>query len=96
MPPSSAFVRAHSFLRDEPLPHGNLAMKTKRGKLVREPYGVIGIISPWNYPFSTPAVETLAALVIGQRRGAEAVGDDSAGRAGAAESCCTRPGSIPT
>ena len=56
---------AHSFLRDEPLPHGNLAMKTKRGKLVREPYGVIGIIAPWNYPFSTPAIETLAALVMG-------------------------------
>jgi acyl-CoA reductase-like NAD-dependent aldehyde dehydrogenase len=56
---------AHRFLRDRPLPHGNLAMKTKRGKLVREPYGVIGIIAPWNYPFSIPAIETLAALVIG-------------------------------
>jgi acyl-CoA reductase-like NAD-dependent aldehyde dehydrogenase len=56
---------AHSFLRDEPLPHGNLAMKTKRGKLVREPYGVIGIIAPWNYPFSMPGTETLAALVMG-------------------------------
>jgi len=56
---------AHSFLRDEPLPHGNLAMKTKRGRLVREPYGVIGIIAPWNYPFSLPATETLAALVVG-------------------------------
>jgi succinate-semialdehyde dehydrogenase/glutarate-semialdehyde dehydrogenase len=56
---------AHSFLRDEPVPHGNLAMKTKRGKLVREPYGVIGIIAPWNYPFSTPANETLAALILG-------------------------------
>lgn len=56
---------AHRFLRDQPVPHGNLAMKSKRGMLVREPYGVIGIISPWNYPFSTPAVETLAALVLG-------------------------------
>jgi acyl-CoA reductase-like NAD-dependent aldehyde dehydrogenase len=56
---------AHSFLRDETLPHGNLAMKTKHGKLVREPYGLIGIISPWNYPFSLPATETLAALVMG-------------------------------
>jgi succinate-semialdehyde dehydrogenase/glutarate-semialdehyde dehydrogenase len=26
---------------------------------------VIGIIAPWNYPFSTPASETLAALVAG-------------------------------
>ncbi len=40
-------------------------MKTKRGKLVREPYGVIGIIAPWNYPFSIPAIETLGALVTG-------------------------------
>ena len=56
---------AHRLLRDEPLPHGNLATKLKRGKLVREPYGVIGIVSPWNYPFSIPATETLAALVAG-------------------------------
>ena len=56
---------AHGFLRDEPVPHGSLAMKTKRGKLVREPYGVIGIIAPWNYPFSTPAIETLGALALG-------------------------------
>ncbi len=56
---------AHRFLRDQPLSHGNLAMKTKHGKLVREPYGVIGIIAPWNYPFSIPAIETLAALVTG-------------------------------
>src|SRR5437667_5458263 len=39
---------SYSLLRDEIVPHGNLAMKTKRGYLVREPYGVIGIISPWN------------------------------------------------
>ncbi len=57
--------RAHNFLRPQPLPHRNPAMKTKRGKLVREPYGVIGIISPWNYPFSIPAIETLAALITG-------------------------------
>jgi succinate-semialdehyde dehydrogenase/glutarate-semialdehyde dehydrogenase len=56
---------AHNFLRDHPLPHGNIAMETKRGKLVREPYGVIGIVSPWNYPFSIPAIETLGALVTG-------------------------------
>ena len=56
---------AHRFMRDQPVPHGNLAMKSKRGVLAREPYGVIGIIAPWNYPFSTPAVETLAALAVG-------------------------------
>ncbi|MGA8501424.1 MAG: aldehyde dehydrogenase family protein [Candidatus Sulfotelmatobacter sp.] len=56
---------AYRLLRDDPLPHGNLATKLKRGQLLREPYGVVGIISPWNYPFSIPATETLAALVAG-------------------------------
>ena len=56
---------APDFLRPERLPHQNLAMKTKRGVLRREPFGVIGIISPWNYPFSIAATETLAALVTG-------------------------------
>jgi len=56
---------AGRLLRDEPVPHGNLATKLKRGRLLREPYGVIGIISPWNYPFSIPTTETLAALVTG-------------------------------
>ncbi len=56
---------AWALLRDERVPHGNLATKLKSGWLVREPHGVIGIISPWNYPFSIPATETLAALVAG-------------------------------
>jgi acyl-CoA reductase-like NAD-dependent aldehyde dehydrogenase len=56
---------AWSLLRDEPVPHGNLATKLKSGWLAREPHGVIGIISPWNYPFSIAATETLAALVAG-------------------------------
>ena len=55
----------YRLLRDEPLPHGNLAMKAKAGHVLREPYGVIGIISPWNYPFSTPATEALAGLLAG-------------------------------
>lgn len=58
-------ANAYRLLRDEPVPHGSLAMKTKSGRLIREPYGVIGIISPWNYPFSIPATESLAALVAG-------------------------------
>ncbi len=56
---------AYGFLREQPLPHGNLAMKTKAGRILRETYGVIGIISPWNYPFSIPATESLSALVTG-------------------------------
>jgi acyl-CoA reductase-like NAD-dependent aldehyde dehydrogenase len=56
---------AFALLRDQPIPHRNLAMKTKTGRVLREPYGVIGIVSPWNYPFSIPSTETLAALVAG-------------------------------
>lgn len=54
-----------ALLREEPLPHGNAVMKTKAGRILREPYEVIGIISPWNYPFSIPATETMAALLAG-------------------------------
>ena len=54
-----------ALLRDERLPHGNLILKTKSGQILREPYGIIGIISPWNYPFSIPATEAMAALVAG-------------------------------
>jgi acyl-CoA reductase-like NAD-dependent aldehyde dehydrogenase len=64
---AARFYIENSFqlLKEDTLSHGNLAMKTKAGKILREPYGVIGIISPWNYPFSIPATETLAALVAG-------------------------------
>jgi acyl-CoA reductase-like NAD-dependent aldehyde dehydrogenase len=58
-------VESYEFLRDKRVPHRSLATKTKSGRLVREPYGVIGIISPWNYPFSIPATQSLAALVTG-------------------------------
>src|ERR1041385_9430116 len=53
------------FLMPQPVPHGNPIMKLKKGVLLRESYGVVGIISPWNYPFSIPSVQTLAALEAG-------------------------------
>jgi acyl-CoA reductase-like NAD-dependent aldehyde dehydrogenase len=56
---------APEFLLPEPVPHANPIMKLKRGMLLRQPYGVIGIISPWNYPFSLPSVQTLTALTTG-------------------------------
>jgi acyl-CoA reductase-like NAD-dependent aldehyde dehydrogenase len=56
---------APRMLAPQRVPHANAVMKTKRGYLAREPYGVIGIISPWNYPFSIPASEMMAALMMG-------------------------------
>src|SRR5262250_2426298 len=55
----------YRLLRNQPVSHGNLAMKQKSGHIVREPVGVVAIISPWNYPFATPATESLAAMVAG-------------------------------
>ncbi len=54
-----------SFLEPESVPHQNLAVRFKRGRLEYEPYGVIGIISPSNYPFSIPMNQVGAALIAG-------------------------------
>ena len=37
----------------------------KRSVLLREPYGVIGIISPWNYPLGVPMHEVAQSLLAG-------------------------------
>ena len=53
------------FLAPQHVPHHNLAVRFKRGRLMYEPYGVIGIISPSNYPLSIPLMEMTPALVAG-------------------------------
>jgi succinate-semialdehyde dehydrogenase/glutarate-semialdehyde dehydrogenase len=44
---------------------GNLLMFNKQSRYVYKPYGVIGIISPWNYPFAIPFSEIVMALLAG-------------------------------
>ncbi|MEW6004822.1 MAG: aldehyde dehydrogenase family protein [Stygiobacter sp.] len=56
---------AEYFLRDEFLSAGNIFLINKRSKIVRVPYGVVGIISPWNYPFAIPFSEVIMALLAG-------------------------------
>ncbi|MGH9702921.1 MAG: aldehyde dehydrogenase family protein, partial [Candidatus Acidiferrales bacterium] len=56
---------APKWLQPEKVPHHNLALKAKRGWLLREPQGVVVIISPWNYPFSIPFSEVAPAVVAG-------------------------------
>src|SRR5208282_1209382 len=72
---------AHNFLREERLPHGNPVMKMKRGKLVREPFGVIGIISPLELSFLDSGGGNARGPGHRQRGGAEAVGVHAADRA---------------
>ena len=52
-------------LADEKIPMSQLFLKTKRSAFVYEPLGVIGIISPWNYPWSIPFGEVALALMAG-------------------------------
>ena len=52
-------------LADEPLSMAQPLFATKKAKLSYEPLGVIGIISPWNYPWSIPFDEVAIALMAG-------------------------------
>lgn len=42
-----------------------LALARKRVRIVPEPYGVVGVISPWNYPFMLACSRILPALATG-------------------------------
>src|SRR6476620_5606652 len=42
-----------------------LFLKSKRAKLTFEPIGVVGVIAPWNYPWSIPFGEVAIALMAG-------------------------------
>ena len=57
--------RAYGFLKDRNLKPANLLLGNKRSKLRRVPFGVVGIISPWNYPFAIPFSEVVMALLAG-------------------------------
>ena len=56
---------AKKFLKDEKVRGGNIALINKRSKIARTPFGVVGIISPWNYPFGIPFPEIIMALLAG-------------------------------
>ena len=57
--------KAPSFLRDRYLFPGSFLLANKISKIRRVPYGVVGIISPWNYPFCIPFSEVIMALLAG-------------------------------
>lgn len=52
-------------LREQKLPMGSWLFANKSNKLVYEPVGIVGIISPWNYPFSIPFGEIMMGLMAG-------------------------------
>jgi len=56
---------AKKFLKTRYICPGNILLLNKLSKVVRMPYGVVGVISPWNYPFSIPFSEVVMALLAG-------------------------------
>lgn len=44
---------------------GTGILVNKRGTKTYEPFGVVAVISPWNFPFSMPGVPAVAALFAG-------------------------------
>jgi succinate-semialdehyde dehydrogenase/glutarate-semialdehyde dehydrogenase len=56
---------ARRFLKDKRLRPGSPLLAYKRSKIVHVPYGVVGIISPWNYPFGIPFHEIVPGLLSG-------------------------------
>jgi succinate-semialdehyde dehydrogenase/glutarate-semialdehyde dehydrogenase len=57
--------KAKKFLKDQKISASTFVLMNKRTKHVRVPYGVVGIISPWNYPFSIAFSEVIMALLAG-------------------------------
>jgi acyl-CoA reductase-like NAD-dependent aldehyde dehydrogenase len=52
-------------LADERVPFPQAFLKTKRARFVYQPVGVVGVIAPWNYPWSIPFGEVAMALMAG-------------------------------
>jgi len=56
---------AKKFLRERSLSSSHPILVNKRAKIIRVPWGVVAIISPWNYPFAIPFSEVVMALLSG-------------------------------
>ena len=56
---------AEDLLSPQKIDIGQYGLMGRSSKIVFRPLGVIGIISPWNFPLATPADEVVMALVAG-------------------------------
>jgi succinate-semialdehyde dehydrogenase/glutarate-semialdehyde dehydrogenase len=56
---------AKKFLKPRSLMPGNILLANKLARIYRVPFGVLGVISPWNYPFSIPFSEVVMGLLAG-------------------------------
>ena len=56
---------APKFLKERRIPFSSIVLANKCSRIRFEPFGVVGIISPWNYPFAIPYSEVIMALIAG-------------------------------
>ena len=52
-------------LKDEKISFPQALFKTKQSKFRYQPIGVVGVIAPWNYPWTIPVQEIAIALLCG-------------------------------
>lgn len=57
--------KARKFLKDRFIVPGHILLANKISRISRLPFGVLGIISPWNYPFAIPFSEVVMGLLAG-------------------------------
>ena len=56
---------ARDLLEPQPIDIAQYGLMGRSSQIVYKPLGVIGIISPWNFPWATPLAETVMALMAG-------------------------------
>ncbi|MFN2499250.1 MAG: aldehyde dehydrogenase family protein [Pyrinomonadaceae bacterium] len=56
---------AENLLQPQKIDIGQYGLMGRSSRIVFKPLGVIGIISPWNFPLATPAHEVVMALMAG-------------------------------
>jgi succinate-semialdehyde dehydrogenase/glutarate-semialdehyde dehydrogenase len=57
--------RTESLLMPERIPLGQYGLMGRLSYTMYKPLGVVGIISPWNFPWATPLDEVVMALMAG-------------------------------
>ncbi|HKR00607.1 MAG TPA: aldehyde dehydrogenase family protein [Pyrinomonadaceae bacterium] len=57
--------RTKHLLRTEKINIGQYGLMGRSSRIVYKPLGVVGIISPWNFPWATPLDEVVMALMAG-------------------------------
>jgi acyl-CoA reductase-like NAD-dependent aldehyde dehydrogenase len=53
------------YLKDRKISSSSIMLSNKRTYIGRIPLGVVGVVSPWNYPFSIPFAEIIMGLMAG-------------------------------